>query len=207
MKLYADRPRPLREQRAEMAHQPVQDRVAPPEFMRPRILAGHDPARVVGEVVGERRAAAAGGVGVDLLHEFLVGCGAHGGFSVDWRLPIIAPRQAFFQSIVNMIYIHLMNLNSLDLNLLVALDALLQGSQCQPRRDADRAVAAGGEPRAAAAARGARRSPAGAHRRADGIDAAGASAARAAGAGARPGARAVHSRRFRRGAEANGSSG
>jgi DNA-binding transcriptional LysR family regulator len=33
---------------------------------------------------------------------------------------------AFFQSIMNMIYIHLMNLNSLDLNLLVALDALLK---------------------------------------------------------------------------------
>ena len=32
---------------------------------------------------------------------------------------------SFFQSIVNMIYIHSMNLNSLDLNLLVALDALL----------------------------------------------------------------------------------
>ena len=32
----------------------------------------------------------------------------------------------FFQSIVNMIYIHPMNLNSLDLNLLVALDALLK---------------------------------------------------------------------------------
>src|SRR3984893_10796515 len=32
---------------------------------------------------------------------------------------------SFFQSIVNMIYIHFMNLKSLDLNLLVALDALL----------------------------------------------------------------------------------
>jgi DNA-binding transcriptional LysR family regulator len=38
---------------------------------------------------------------------------------------IIARGTAFFQSIENMIYIHLMNLNSLDLNLLVALDALL----------------------------------------------------------------------------------
>ncbi len=38
---------------------------------------------------------------------------------------IIARRTTFFQSIENMIYIHLMNLNSLDLNLLVALDALL----------------------------------------------------------------------------------
>src|SRR6478752_797491 len=38
---------------------------------------------------------------------------------------IIARGTAFFQSIENMIYIHLMNLNSLDLNLLVVLDALL----------------------------------------------------------------------------------
>src|SRR5258706_5324400 len=34
-------------------------------------------------------------------------------------------RTTFFQSIVDMIYIQLMNLSSLDLNLLVALDALL----------------------------------------------------------------------------------
>ncbi len=39
--------------------------------------------------------------------------------------PIIARRYSFFQSILNMIYIHRMNLSSLDLNLLVALDALL----------------------------------------------------------------------------------
>src|SRR5436853_2071906 len=38
----------------------------------------------------------------------------------------MAALAAFFQSIVNMIYIHLMNLNSLDLNLLIALDALLK---------------------------------------------------------------------------------
>src|ERR1700716_1205484 len=38
---------------------------------------------------------------------------------------MMARRASFFQSIVNMIYIHFMNLNSLDLNLLVALDALL----------------------------------------------------------------------------------
>src|SRR5947208_2888625 len=37
----------------------------------------------------------------------------------------MAALAAFFQSIVNMIFIHTMNLNSLDLNLLVALDALL----------------------------------------------------------------------------------
>ena len=41
-------------------------------------------------------------------------------------LQIIARGTSFFQSIVNMIYIHCMNLNSLDLNLLVALDALLR---------------------------------------------------------------------------------
>jgi DNA-binding transcriptional LysR family regulator len=37
----------------------------------------------------------------------------------------IAPVAIFFQSIMGMIYIHAMNLKSLDLNLLVALDALL----------------------------------------------------------------------------------
>src|SRR5215208_4704830 len=39
---------------------------------------------------------------------------------------ILGRYRSFFQSIVSMIYIHLMNLNSLDLNLLVALDALLR---------------------------------------------------------------------------------
>jgi DNA-binding transcriptional LysR family regulator len=43
----------------------------------------------------------------------------------DLMFQIIARGAAFFQSIGDMIYIHLMNLNSLDLNLLVALDALL----------------------------------------------------------------------------------
>src|SRR5882757_4128532 len=38
---------------------------------------------------------------------------------------IMAHRAPFFQSIANMISIHSMNLNALDLNLLVALDALL----------------------------------------------------------------------------------
>ena len=41
-------------------------------------------------------------------------------------LQIIARGMPFFQLIVNMVYIHRMNLNSLDLNLLVALDALLR---------------------------------------------------------------------------------
>jgi DNA-binding transcriptional LysR family regulator len=40
--------------------------------------------------------------------------------------PIYAHHPAFFQSIVGMIYIRSMNLNALDLNLLVALDALLR---------------------------------------------------------------------------------
>src|ERR1700736_6050681 len=47
-------------------------------------------------------------------------------FSVDPMPGTIARRTIFFQSIVNMIYIHPMNFNSLDLNLLVALDALLR---------------------------------------------------------------------------------
>src|SRR5260221_4473677 len=41
-------------------------------------------------------------------------------------------RSSFFQSIVNMIYIRLMNLSSLDLNLLVALDALLVEAHVPP---------------------------------------------------------------------------
>jgi DNA-binding transcriptional LysR family regulator len=45
---------------------------------------------------------------------------------MDWLLPIMARRLTFFQSISDMIYIRSMNLNSLDLNLLVALDALLR---------------------------------------------------------------------------------
>ena len=57
-----------------------------------------------------------------LLASALMGC-----FSIDCTFPpIIAVPITFFQSIVNMIYIHLMNLNSLDLNLLIALDALLK---------------------------------------------------------------------------------
>src|SRR5437899_9149505 len=77
-------------------------------------------------MVDEGGAAAVGGIRINLLYQFLVRCCAHGGFSVDPMPQTIAPRATFFQSIVNMIYIHLMNLNSLDLNLLVALDALLK---------------------------------------------------------------------------------
>src|SRR3954466_8241211 len=47
------------------------------------------------------------------------------GFSCDLMFQIITRRATFFQSIKSMIYIRPMNLNSLDLNLLVALDALL----------------------------------------------------------------------------------
>src|SRR5215468_9324810 len=47
-------------------------------------------------------------------------------FSTDGSLPIMAPLLIFFQSIENMISIQSMNLNSLDLNLLAALDALLR---------------------------------------------------------------------------------
>ena len=55
----------------------------------------------------------------------------------------MAPRASFFQSIVGMIYIRPMNLASLDLNLLVALDALVSeahvgraagASACRSRR-------------------------------------------------------------------------
>src|SRR6266705_5498228 len=43
-----------------------------------------------------------------------------------FRMPaILGPRRSFFQLIVGIVYIRPMNLNSLDLNLLVALDALL----------------------------------------------------------------------------------
>ena len=51
------------------------------EFVRPRILPGDDPGRVLGEVVDEGRPAAVGGIRIDLLHQFLVCCCAHGGFS------------------------------------------------------------------------------------------------------------------------------
>jgi DNA-binding transcriptional LysR family regulator len=48
-------------------------------------------------------------------------------FSIDQTEGgIIAAPPSFFRSIVDMIYIHLMNLAALDLNLLVALDALLR---------------------------------------------------------------------------------
>src|SRR2546429_1569954 len=44
-----------------------------------------------------------------------------------FRMPaILGLRRSFFQLIVHIVYIHCMNLNSLDLNLLVALDALLR---------------------------------------------------------------------------------
>jgi DNA-binding transcriptional LysR family regulator len=49
-----------------------------------------------------------------------------GCFSVDPMFEIIARPTSFFQSILSMIYIHSMNLHSLDLNLLAALDALLR---------------------------------------------------------------------------------
>jgi hypothetical protein len=67
MKFERQGARPHREERTEMAHQAVLDRIAPFELMRPRILPGHDPARVVGEVVDERRAAPIGGIRVDLF--------------------------------------------------------------------------------------------------------------------------------------------
>ena len=90
-----------------------------------------------------------------------------------------------------MIYIHLMNLNSLDLNLLVALDALLK--EANVSRAAMRIGLS--QPAASHALQRLRDligDPlAGAIGRAHGADAAGAGSARAAGAGARPGARPV----------------
>src|SRR4029079_8668435 len=108
-----------------MAHQAIQDRRTSLEFMRPRILASHDPARVLREIVRECCASACRGVRVDLLHQFFVVCCAHGKHLRLIASPTMTFGASFFQSIVHMIYIHFMNLNSLDLNLLVALDALL----------------------------------------------------------------------------------
>src|SRR5262249_21150672 len=76
--------------RAEMAHQAVEDGVLPLKLVRPGLLPGDDPARVVGEIVDECGAAAIGGVGIDLLHQFLVGLCAHGiapliGCCQSWR--------------------------------------------------------------------------------------------------------------------------
>src|SRR4029078_3442539 len=83
------------------------------------------PAGGFREIIGESRAAAIGGVGIYLLHQFFVRCCAHACFSIDCFRKSIAPRASFFQSILNMSYIRSMNLAAIDLNLLVALDALL----------------------------------------------------------------------------------
>src|ERR1700736_5955624 len=102
-------------------------------------------------------------------------------FSVDPMPQTIARRTIFFQSIVDMIYIHPMNLNSLDLNLLVALDALLK--EANVSRAAMRIGLS--QPAASTALqrlRDDRGSPAGTNRRAHGADAARAGLARAAGA-------------------------
>jgi hypothetical protein len=64
-----------------MTHQAVVDGVTALELMRPGILAGDDPGRVFGEMIDEGSPAPVGGIHVDLLHKFLVRCGAHGGFS------------------------------------------------------------------------------------------------------------------------------
>ena len=83
-----------------------------------------------------------------------------------------------------------MNLNSLDLNLLVALDALLK--EASVSRAAMRIGLS--QPAASHALQRLRDligDPLLVRRRAHGADAAGPGAARAAGAGARPGARAV----------------
>src|SRR5882757_8794954 len=94
-------------------------------------------------------------------------------------------RASFFQSIVDMICIRFMNLNSLDLNLLVALDALLREGSVS------RAAMRIGLSQPAASPD--RRSPAGAIGGTDGTHATGAGAALPAHARARSGARTVHS--------------
>jgi hypothetical protein len=55
-----------------MTHQAVHDRVASGESVRPRILAGHDPAGVIGQIVIKGRPAAVGGIRENLLNHFLL---------------------------------------------------------------------------------------------------------------------------------------
>src|SRR5439155_24792149 len=50
------------EARPQMTHQAVLDRIAAPEFVRPRILAGDDPGHILGEVVDEGGSALVGGM-------------------------------------------------------------------------------------------------------------------------------------------------
>src|SRR4051794_23429419 len=67
-----------------MPHQAVQRRILPLKGARPGVLAGHGPAGVVREAIGERRAAAVRGIGIDLLYQLLVlGC-AHGVVSIRY---------------------------------------------------------------------------------------------------------------------------
>ncbi|MGY4411493.1 hypothetical protein ACVWW4_003229 [Bradyrhizobium sp. LB7.1] len=109
----------------------MEDRLFPYEGARPGVLAGHDPSGVVGKTCGEQGAVARDRIGTgggreNILHQFFVGTCAHGGISVGENTGIIAAGSKFFKSIADMISIRVMNLNSLDLNLLTALDALLR---------------------------------------------------------------------------------
>src|SRR3954451_11663311 len=127
----SDRPRPVDKAGPHIAVQIVEDRLFARKGARPGILAGHHPFGVVGKTFGEQATVApsrigAGGGCKDILHQFLVGARAHGGISLGENTEIIAAGSKFFKSIVDMISIRLMNLNSLDLNLLTALDALLR---------------------------------------------------------------------------------
>src|SRR5882757_7162656 len=192
-----DRPRPLYQQRLKIALQVLEHRLLPLERMRPLVLSGHAPAHVVSETLDEQGAIAVGSAGVDLFHQLLVLGGARALYTISgWighrrRTYVILPIDSAYDIYSAYEFICARPQPSRRPRCLAA------GCKCQPRRDADRPVAAGREPRAAAAARHARRSPAGSCRRANGTDAAGSGAARAAGAGARPGARTFHSGRFR----------
>jgi hypothetical protein len=60
-----------------MTHQAVHDCIAPLESVRPRILAGHDPASVIGQIVVKGRPAAVGSIRLNLLNQFFVICCTH----------------------------------------------------------------------------------------------------------------------------------
>src|SRR5258708_8520223 len=85
--------------------------------LRPFRGSGNRPANVAGEMLDEGLGVAFRQFGKNTLHELLVFSRVH--------TAIIAPRCSFVQSMICMLYIRSMNLASLDLNLLVALDALV----------------------------------------------------------------------------------
>src|ERR1700757_4322668 len=123
------------------------------------------------------------------LAKLLVGWGTHW-FPCDWLPPIMAPVSSILPIHT---YDNIYSLHEFEFARPQpagrARRALARG-QCQPRCNADRAVAARRKPCTAAPAGSRQGSAAGARGHADGIDAAGLVPARAIGAGARAGARA-----------------